>query len=74
MFGRAKLSKVAQTEGDIDTSERDRSETMLEDNIALGPLFLKRAVIAAVLDVLQHILDLRVSLPTRSSHSWIDCL
>ena len=46
-------------EGDIDTSERDRSETTLEDNIALGLLFLKRAVIAAVHDVLQHLLDLR---------------
>ena len=35
MFGRARLSKVARMEGDIDTSERDRSETTLEDNIAL---------------------------------------
>jgi len=46
-------------EGDIDTSERDRSETTLKDNIALGLLFLERAVIAAVNDVLQHLLDLR---------------
>ena len=39
-------------EGDIDTSERDHSETTLEDNIALGLLFLKCVVIAGVHDVL----------------------
>ncbi len=51
--------KVARMEGDIDTEERDRSETTLKDNIALNLLFLKYAVIAVVHDVLQHLLDLR---------------
>ena len=46
-------------EGDIDTSERDCSETTLKDNIALGLLFLKHTVIAGVHNVLQHLLDLR---------------
>jgi hypothetical protein len=46
-------------EGDIDARERDRSETTLEDNIALSLLFLKRTVVAAVHDVLQHIFNLR---------------
>jgi len=46
-------------EGDIDTGERDRSKTTLEDNIALSLLFLKHTVIVAVHDVLQHLLDLR---------------
>jgi hypothetical protein len=46
-------------EGDVDTRERNRSETTLEDNITVSLLFLKCAVIAAVHDVLQHLLDLR---------------
>jgi hypothetical protein len=45
-------------EGDIKASKRDRSETTLEDNIALSLLFFNRAIIAAIHDVLQHFLDL----------------
>jgi hypothetical protein len=45
-------------EGDIKTSKRDRSETTLEDNIAVSLLFFNRSVIAAIHDVLQHLLDL----------------
>jgi hypothetical protein len=45
-------------EGDIKASKRDRSETTLEDNIALSLLFFNRAIIAAIHDVLQHLLDL----------------
>jgi hypothetical protein len=45
-------------EGDIDARERNSGETTLEDNIALSLLFLKCAVIAAVHDILQHLLDL----------------
>jgi hypothetical protein len=45
-------------EGNIKASKRDRSETTLEDNIALSLLFFNRAIIAAIHDVLQHLLDL----------------
>jgi hypothetical protein len=45
-------------EGDIKTSKRDRSETTLEDNIAISILFFNRAIIAAIHDVIQHLLDL----------------
>lgn len=45
-------------EGDIKSSKRDRSKTTLEDNIALSLLFFNRAIIAAIHDVLQHLLDL----------------
>ena len=51
--------KVARMEENIDTGETVRSETTLEDNIALSLLFLKYAVVAVVHDVLQHLLDLR---------------
>ena len=39
-------------EGDIKTGERDRSETMFEDNTALSLLFLEHVVVAAIHDVL----------------------
>jgi hypothetical protein len=45
-------------EGDIKASQRDRSETTLEDNIAISFLFFDRAIIAAIHDVLEHVLDL----------------
>ena len=45
-------------EGDIKASKRNRSETTLEDNIALSLLFFNRAIIAAIHDILQHLLDL----------------
>jgi len=45
-------------EGYIKASKRNRSETTLEDNIALSLLFFNRAIIAAIHDVLQHLLDL----------------
>jgi len=44
-------------EGDIKASKRDRSETTLEDNMALSLLFFNRATIATIHDVLQHLLD-----------------
>ena len=46
-------------EGNIKSRKRDCSETPLEDNIALGLLFFNCAIIAAIHDVLQHLLDLR---------------
>jgi hypothetical protein len=45
-------------EGNIKASKRDRSETTLEDNIALSLLFFNRAITAVIHDVLQHLLDL----------------
>jgi hypothetical protein len=45
-------------EGNIDARERNSGETTLKDNIAVGLLFLKCAVKAAVHDVFQHLLDL----------------
>jgi hypothetical protein len=45
-------------EGDIKASKRDRRETTLKDNIALSLLFFNSAIIAAIHDVLQHLLDL----------------
>jgi hypothetical protein len=45
-------------EGDIKASKRDRSETTLEDNVAFSLLFFNRAIIAAIHDDLQHLLDL----------------
>jgi hypothetical protein len=34
---------------------RDRSETTLEDSIAVSLLFFNRAIIAVIHDVLQHL-------------------
>jgi hypothetical protein len=45
-------------EGYIKARKRNRSETTLEDNIALSLLFFNRAIITAIHDVLQHLLDL----------------
>ena len=45
-------------EGDIKASKRNRSETTFENNIALSLLFFNRAIIAAIHDILQHLLDL----------------
>jgi hypothetical protein len=42
----------------IDTRQRDRSEATHEVDIACNPWLLKYVVIAAVHDVLQHLLDL----------------
>jgi len=45
-------------EGDIKASKRDRSKTTLKDNIALSFLFFNRTIIAAIHDVVQHLLNL----------------
>ena len=45
-------------EGDINAREGDSGKATFKDDIALSLLFLKCAVIAAVHDILQHLLDL----------------
>ena len=45
-------------EGDIDTAERNSSETTLEDDVTLSLLLLEGTIVAVIHDVLEHLLDL----------------
>lgn len=45
-------------EGDIDTAERNSSETTLEDDVTLSLLLLEGTIVAVIHDVLEHLLNL----------------
>lgn len=45
-------------EGDIDTAERNSSETTLEDDVTLSLLLLEGTIVAVIHDVLEHLFNL----------------